>query len=137
RAWARYAEGDVDGGNDDMHAALATNAPFGNATVNAYGHFGLNYGAAIAGNIESQRPHLAAALDAIDGGGVVERSDWLALSAMLAALEGRTHPAVRLMGGMETWSRRRGGARMPERLGEAFTPLVERTFLQVGSPLGE
>jgi predicted ATPase/DNA-binding CsgD family transcriptional regulator len=136
RAWARYAQGDVDGGNDDMRAALAANEPFANATVTAYGHFGLNYGAALVGDTEVQRPHLAAARAAIDDGGVVERSDWLALGAVLAAHEGRAHSAVRLLGGMDTWGRRRGGSKMPAQLGALFTPVIERLFLQVGSPLG-
>ncbi|HEV7762083.1 MAG TPA: LuxR C-terminal-related transcriptional regulator, partial [Acidimicrobiales bacterium] len=137
RAWARYAQGDVDGGNDDMRAALAANEPFANVTVTAYGHFGLTYGAALASDTEAQHRHLAAARVAIDAGGIVERADWLAQSAVLAAQQGRPHPAVRLLGGMDTWGRRRGGSRMPAQLGALFTPVIERLFLEVGSPLGD
>jgi predicted ATPase/DNA-binding CsgD family transcriptional regulator len=137
RAWARYAQGDVDGGNDDMRAALVANEPFGNVTVTAYGHFGLSYGAALAGDTEAQHTHLAAARVAIDAGGIVERADWLAQSAVLAAQQERPHTAVRLLGGMDTWGRRRGGSRMPAQLGALFTPIIEKLFLQVGSPLGD
>jgi predicted ATPase/DNA-binding CsgD family transcriptional regulator len=137
RAWAHYAKGDVIGGNDDMHAALEANRPFANATVTAYGHFGLNYGAALAGDTEAQRVHLAAAAVAIDDGGVVERSDWLSLSAILAALEGRFPSSMRLLGGMDTWERRRGGSKLPASLGAPFMPLIDQMILQLGSPLGD
>jgi DNA-binding CsgD family transcriptional regulator/tetratricopeptide (TPR) repeat protein len=135
RAWARYVVGDADGGDEDMRAALEANQPIGNATVTAYGHFGLNYGAALRGDTEAQRTHLAAALAAIDDGGVVERSDWLGSSAMLAAREGRHRSVVRLLGGMEAWEQRRGGTKSPAQLVVPFKPLFERVFQQVSGTL--
>jgi len=137
RAWARYAQGDADAGNDDMRAALETNEPFRNATITAYGHYGLAFGALLSGDDEGMRTHLACAATGIDDGGVVERSDWLGLAALLAARQGRPHATVRLLGGMDTWERRRGGSKLPAELAAPFMPLIEKVFLQVGSPLGD
>jgi predicted ATPase/DNA-binding CsgD family transcriptional regulator len=142
RAWARFAQGDTAGGAGDMRAALEANVPFANATVAAYGHLGLLYGAALAAlgdadNAEARRIHLTAAAAGIGDGGVVERSDWLSLGAAHAALEGRFHAAVRLVGGMDTWERRRGGSKMPAHLAAPFMPLIEQVFVKVGSPMGD
>jgi predicted ATPase/DNA-binding NarL/FixJ family response regulator len=135
RAWTRYAQGDANGGDDDMRTALEVNERCGNATVTAYGHFGLNYGAALRGDAEAQRIHLAAALVGMHDGGVVERADWLALSAMLAALEDRSHSALRLLGGMDAWERRRGGSKSPAQLVLPFEALFERLFQRVDDTL--
>jgi predicted ATPase/DNA-binding CsgD family transcriptional regulator len=125
RAWTRYAHGDADAGDEDMRAALEANREFGNATVTAYGHFGLSFGAALRQDTKAVRPHLAATLTAIEDGGVVERSDWLSLGAILAELEGRYHSAVRVLGGMDAWARRRGGSQPPRQLVALFEALAE------------
>jgi predicted ATPase/DNA-binding CsgD family transcriptional regulator len=131
RAWTRYSQGDADAGDADMRAALEANHAFGNATVTAYGHFGLSFGAVLREDVESVRPHLAAALAAIEDGGVVERTDWLSLDAMLAIVEGRPHAAIRVLGGRDAGVQRRGGSRSPQQLVAPFRARIETVFEQV------
>jgi DNA-binding CsgD family transcriptional regulator/tetratricopeptide (TPR) repeat protein len=135
RAWTRYGRSDADAGDEDMRAALDANRGFGNATVTAYGHLGLSFGAGLREDGDTMRPHLAAALAAMDGGGVVERSDWLSLGSVLAALEGRYHSVLRLLGGMDAWERRRGGSKTPQHLAVPFDALAERVSRQVTETL--
>jgi predicted ATPase/DNA-binding CsgD family transcriptional regulator len=135
RAWPRYAVGDANGGDDDMRAALAVNRRVGNPTVTAFGHLGLNYGAALRGDTDEQRFHLAAARVAIDDGGVVERLDWLGMSAVLAAHEGRYHAALRLLGGAEACEQQRGGTKTPATLTVPFQPLFEQVVKEVTGTL--
>jgi predicted ATPase/DNA-binding CsgD family transcriptional regulator len=137
RAWARYAQGDADAGAEDMRAALDANRSFGNPTVAAYGHFGLAYGAGLKGDTDTMRTHLGPTLSAMNDGGIVERSEWLALSGVLAAIEGRAHTAWRLSGGAEALARRRGGVKTPERMRAPFAPLFVSLFEQLGSALVE
>jgi predicted ATPase/DNA-binding CsgD family transcriptional regulator len=131
RAWARYAMGEPDAGDDDLRAALAANERFHNPTITGHGHFGLNFGAALRGDTRAQRHHLAAADVAITDGGVVERSDWLSLAAMLAAREGRYHAALHLFGGMDAWERRRGGSKSPLQHVGPFERLFAEVFERV------
>lgn len=135
RAWARYAQGDADAGDEDMQAALEANRSFDNPTVAAYGQFGLAYGAGLKSDAHTLRTRLGPTLAAMNDGGIVERSEWLALSGVLAAIEGRAHTAGRLKGGAEALARRRGGAKTPDQMRAPFAPLFVSLYEQMGSAL--
>jgi predicted ATPase/DNA-binding CsgD family transcriptional regulator len=107
-AWAHFGAGDLAAGIESMRTALEVNRAVNSPTIRAYAHYGLQLGACLVGDAVAQRTHLAAALEAMNDGGVVERSDWLRSASALAALERRYHSALRLVGGTETASRLSG-----------------------------
>jgi predicted ATPase/DNA-binding CsgD family transcriptional regulator len=133
-AWTRYFDDSATGGDEHMRAALEANERFGNACVDAYAHLGLQYGRLLNRDVGARSVHLEAALDAIERGGIVERSDWLGMAACVAVVQGRFHSALRLSGGAETWGRRRQ-ARPPMPPGSPVAALIAQPFEEVSTAI--
>jgi predicted ATPase/DNA-binding CsgD family transcriptional regulator len=111
--WARYAIGDLDGGDEHMRTALAAPPRAADPQIAVFAHSGLSYSAGLAGNHRDQRSQLAAIRDAYDEAGdhavdIAAEPDWLWSAVRLAANEGRTRAALRLAGAAHDLARRGG-----------------------------
>jgi predicted ATPase/DNA-binding CsgD family transcriptional regulator len=111
-AWAYYTDGKGPAGDEQLRVALEDRRQAASKHMEAQAHFGLQYGAFLAGDPPRQRHHLAAALRAADEGGTLERYAWLGNAGMLAVTE-RRHPAALRLFGASTSSRWGGGQTTP------------------------
>jgi predicted ATPase/DNA-binding CsgD family transcriptional regulator len=107
---ARYVDGDVAGGDGNIHEALELNHRLGILYATAYGHMSLSYGSNVRGDVTSERQHLCRTLAAMrEMGGPIEEPDWLWGGTALALSEGRLHSALRLAGAARALTERSGG----------------------------
>jgi DNA-binding CsgD family transcriptional regulator/tetratricopeptide (TPR) repeat protein len=129
--WARFSAGDLPGGDEKLRQALEANRLLGNPSATAQALLGLQFGALLAGDVAAQRAHLTGVLGAMRDGAALEQSDWLGCYSTLAAVEGRSHAALRLLAGAEAFNRRRG-SRAPE----ATLMVTAEHFVRVRQELG-
>ena len=108
-AWAFYAAGDGPSGDEQLRLILDDGRQAASGHLEGQVHFGLQYGAFLAGDPARQRTHLVEALRASHRDALVERYAWLGSCGMMAATERRFPAALRLFGGAS--SPRWGGSR--------------------------
>jgi predicted ATPase/DNA-binding CsgD family transcriptional regulator len=131
--WAHYIAGEVGDGDREVRAALEVDHLIDPAMATRTVHFGLQFGAFLAGDPAAQRAHLRAALGTMTQG-VQEQVDWLAACATLAAVEGRPHTAMRLLGGANARTVRRG-SQYPEQVLVPVMKVLEAASASIGGKL--
>ncbi|HKE72845.1 MAG TPA: LuxR C-terminal-related transcriptional regulator [Acidimicrobiales bacterium] len=105
---AQYAAGDLAGGDARTRESLAVNQRVGSRPATAHASLHLVYGTARAGDLAAARRHLVRGVEALEApGSVADEPDWLWAAALVAAGEGRTRLALRLVGVAEAQGRRR------------------------------
>jgi predicted ATPase/DNA-binding CsgD family transcriptional regulator len=134
--WARYLTDDIDSGERHMREALSISRALGDDPAIALSLHGLAYGAQVAGDLASTRRYLVDAHAAVrDAGMTGSAPGWLWASAILAADEGRYESAMRLVGGAETLSRRRGSG-FDDTLKRPLQPRLDRAAETIGAAAG-
>jgi len=133
--WASYAQDDPAAGDEHMRAALEVDQ--GDLYITGQAHLGLQFGACLAGDVDAQRTHLVAALEAMNDGAPFHRTDWLWAALTLTAHEGRSYTTLRLLGAIGAMERSQGATKAPAQFTTLFAPLFERAVRDVRPVLVE